>query len=301
MNGTFKHAAHSLSVTKIILFALGCVTIFVAVAAVTQLLTFWISNQAAKTVVGEILIRTPLTIIALHLFAIKVIKTYNPSAIYDKVVLMKLLKWTAIAFVLPLSVGLFYCLFNFIVPFAHTIPLTIAGKLGIFITWLSISISAGITEEILFRGHLFMIIRNRWSVAQSIFITSVIFGLVHIVMLPSFTLLDVIIVTAGGTVAGLMFSMIYVYGRSVWYVALVHIVWDIFFIGKITAIAATQADANKIIKPFKLTTQSQWLTGGSFGVEAALPSLVLYLLVIGILYKLMENNSKSRDETGTLS
>ena len=301
MNATFKQPAPSLSVAKIILFALGCIIVFVAVAAVTKLLTFWIDNQAAKTVAGEILLRMPLTVIALHLFAVKVIKGYNPSLIYGKPVLGKLLKWTAIAFILPLSVGLFYCLFNFMEPFSHTISLTTTGQLGIFITWVSISISAGITEEILFRGHLFMIIRNRWSVPQSIFITSLIFGLVHIIMLPSFTLLDVIIVTAGGTVAGLMFSMIYVYGRSIWYVAIVHIVWDIFFIGKITAIAATQADANKIIKPFKLTTQSQWLTGGSFGVEAALPSLVLYLLVIGILYKLMENNSKSRDETGTLS
>lgn len=300
MNGTLKQASHSLSVAKIILFALGCLTIFVAVAAVTHLLTFWISNQAAKNVAGEILIRTPLTIIALHLFAIKVIKIYDPFAIYGKLILVKLLKWTAIAFILPLSVGLFYYLFNFMVPFVHTIPLTISGKLDIFITWLSISISAGITEEVLFRGHLFMIIRNRCSVAQSVFITSFIFGLVHIVMLPSFSLLDVIIVTAGGTVAGLMFSMIYVYGRSVWYVAIVHIVWDIFFIGKITAIAATQADANKIIKPFKLTTHSQWLTGGSFGVEAALPSLVLYLLVIGILYKLI-GSSKTSDEMGTLS
>jgi hypothetical protein len=145
-----------------------------------------------------------------------------------------------------------------------------------------------------------MLIRNRCSVAQAVFITSFIFGLVHIVMLPSFTLLDVVIVAAGGTIAGLMFSMIYLYGRSVWYVAIVHVVWDIFFIGKITAIAATQADANKIIEPFKLTTHSQWLTGGSFGVEAALPSLVLYLLAIGILYRLIEN-SKNCDETGILS
>ena len=296
MNATFKQPAHSLSVVKIILFALGCITLFVAVAAVTQLLTFWIGNQSAKTVASEILIRTPLTIIALHLFAVKVIKVYNPSLIYRKPVLRKLLKWTAIAFILPLSVGLFYCLFNFMEPFSHTIPLTTTAKLGIFLTWVSISISAGITEEVLFRGHLFMIIRNRCSVAQAVFITSFIFGLVHIVMLPSFTLLDVIIVTAGGTVAGLMFSMIYVYGRSIWYVAIVHIVWDIFFIGKITAIATTQADANKIIKPFKLTTHSLWLTGGNFGVEAALPSLVLYLLVIGILYKLIDSG-KSSDET----
>lgn len=294
MNTTLKQTTHLLSVVKIILFALACIAIFVTAAVISQLLTFWIANQPAKTVISEILLRLPLTIIALHFFAKKAIKAYDPVTIYGNLVLIKVFKWTVIAFLLPLMVGLFYYLFNLMVPFAHTTPLTLANKLGIFITWLSISISAGITEEALFRGHLFMIIRGRCSIAQSVFITSIMFGLVHIVMLPSFTPLDILIVVVGGTIAGIMFSLIYLYSKSLWYAAIVHIVWDIFFVGKITAIATTQADANRVIMPFKLTTHSQWLTGGSFGVEAAIPSLLLYLLVIVVLYKLMwDRNSSS--------
>ena len=295
MNTTSKQTTHLLSVVKIILFALACIAIFVTAAVISQLLTFWIASLPAKTVVSEILLRLPLTIIALHFFAKKVIKAYDPVAIYGNLVFIKVFKWTVIAFLLPLTVGLFYYLFNLMVPFAHTTPLILANKLGIFITWLSISISAGITEEALFRGHLFMIIRDRCSIAQSVFITSIMFGLVHIVMLPSFTPLDILIVVVGGTIAGIMFSLIYLYSKSLWYAAIVHIVWDIFFVGKITAIATTQADANRAIMPFKLTTHSQWLTGGSFGVEAAIPSLLLYLLVIAILYKLMWNGNSSSE------
>ncbi len=293
MNISLKHPPYLLPVVKIILFALACIAIFVAAAGVAQLLTFLIGNQVLKTAISEILVRTPLTVIALHFFATKVIKTYSPVAIYGKLVFTKVLKWTAIAFILPLTVGFFYYFFHLMAPYRQTVELTGAGKAGTFITWVSISISAGITEEVLFRGHLYMIIRSRCSVMLSAFISSLIFGLVHIAMLPSFTLLDIAIVVTGGTVAGLMFSLIYLYSKSLWYAAIVHAIWDVFFIGKITAIATTQADANQAIMPFKLVTHSEWLTGGSFGVEAALPSLLLYLVVIGVLYGLMQSSVKS--------
>ncbi|MES2418448.1 MAG: CPBP family intramembrane glutamic endopeptidase [Bacteroidota bacterium] len=288
MNTVQKQTIHSLSLVKIILFVLACIAIFVAAAAASKLLTFWIANQPARTAISEILFRMPITIIALHFFATKVIKTYKPTAIYGKLIFSKLLKWTAFGFALPLALGMFYYLFNIMIPFAHTTALTATGKLDIFIKWFSISISAGITEEVLFRGHLFMLIRSRCSKAKAVLITSLIFGLVHIVMLPSITPLDIVIVVVGGTIAGLMFSLICLYSKSVWYAAIAHIVWDIFFIGKITAIATTQADADKIILPFKLITNNLLLTGGSFGVEVAVPSLLLYLLVIGMLYKLMQ-------------
>jgi len=116
-------------------------------------------------------------------------------------------------------------------------------------------------------------------------ITSLIFGTVHIAMLTSFTPVNMIIVVAGGIITGMMFSVIYLYTKAIWYAAIVHIIWDIFFIGKITALAATQADANQAIMAFKLKTQSLLLTGGGFGMEAAVPCLIIYLLVIAVLYR----------------
>jgi membrane protease YdiL (CAAX protease family) len=274
---------HSLSPGKTIGFALAGIFIFIVVAVICNLSTFWIPSIAIRVVIREVLLRLPLTIWALHIFAVKVIRAYDPGVIYGKISLLKTLKWIAISFILPVTVWLFYYLFHFAVPFVHTIPLSSTEQLDILIRWLAVSIAAGLTEEVLFRGHFFMIINNRYSKVKAIFVTSLIFGIVHIAMLSSFSATDIVIVVFGGIISGIMFSCIYQYTKVIWYAGIVHVVWDIFFIGKITALASSGAEANKIIMAFKLTTKSLLFTGGNFGIEASLPSLTVYLLVTIIL------------------
>lgn len=286
--------ARTLSLGKILLFSLACMAIFVAVALVCGALTSWIRSAALRIAVREVVLRAPLTIIALHLFATRVIRVYAPDEMYGKVRLQSLLKWTVFAFVLPAAAGSSYYALNLIVPFQHAAPLGTDRIVSLLVTWISLSIAAGLTEEVLFRGHLYMIFASGYSRTKSIVITSLMFGLVHIVMLPALSVFDVLTVVAGGFVAGLMFALIYQYSKVLWYAAVVHIVWDIFFIGKITAIAATQAEADQIILPFRLTTHDPLLTGGSFGVEAGLPCYVVYFVVIGVLYAMMKRGGRFR-------
>jgi membrane protease YdiL (CAAX protease family) len=196
-----------------------------------------------------------------------------------------MLKWLAIGIVLPAAIWLFYYLFHFVTLFPGDNSMSLADKVQLFIKWSSVSIAAGLTEEIVFRGHIFMIIRARCSKFKAIFITSLIFGLLHIYMLTSFNILDALIVVGGGIVTGIMFSFIYAYTKVIWYAAIVHVIWDIFFIGKITTIAASAADAKHALLAFKFTTQNVLLTGRGFGIEAGIPCLVAFLLIILVLYK----------------
>jgi membrane protease YdiL (CAAX protease family) len=288
MNGMINEPRGKASLVKIMLFSLACIAIFVAVALICGWLTSSIPGIAPRIAVREVVLRAPLTIIALHFFATKVIRQYHPDRIYGDVRLRSLLKWTAFAFILPVATGISYYLLELIIPIHHSVPLGADKKISLLITWVSLSIAAGLTEEVLFRGHLLMIFAAKYSKVKAVVITSLIFGLVHITMLTAFSVADILTVIAGGFVAGLMFALIYLYSKVIWYAAVVHIVWDIFFIGKITAIAATQAEADQIILPFRLTTHNALLTGGSFGVEAGLPSFVIYLLVIGVLCMMMK-------------
>ena len=297
MNDATREPGSRLPLVKILLFSVACLAIFIAVALICGSLTSWIPNNALRIAVREVVLRAPLTIIALHVFASKVIRNYQPAEIYGHVRFRGALKWTAFAVMLPVAAGLSYYLLNLITPFHHSVPLSTDQKISLLITWVSLSIAAGLTEEVLFRGHLYMIVAARWSKVTAVVITSLIFGLVHIVMLTAFSLSDVATVVAGGFVAGLMFAVIYQYSGVIWYAAVVHIVWDIFFIGKITAIATTQAEANQIIVPFGLTTHDPLLTGGSFGVEAGLPCFVIYLLVIGVMYMMMNREGRSLQAT----
>jgi len=292
METTSKLTGHQLSVAKTILFTIACIAIFIVIAIICEPLTAWIRINSLKVSIREVFLRMPLTILALHFFAKKVIKTYDPAVIYGKLVFVSMMKWIAIAFILPITVGMFYYLFGFMAPFPHTVSLNAADKINLFIKWTAISIAAGLTEEVLFRGHLFMIIGNRCSKVQAILITSLIFGLVHIAMLTSFGLLDIFIVVVGGVIAGIMFSLVCQYTKGIWYAAIVHIIWDVFFIGKITTLATTQADANQTIMAFKLTTHNLLLAGGNFGMEAGAPCLVIYLVVAAVLYRKIYNGTK---------
>jgi len=282
------------SAGKIILFTILCILIFVLVAIVCDMLTSWINFNVLKITIRELFLRVPLTIISLHFFAGKVIKAYNPAVIYGKLSLASILKWTGISFLLPIAVWLFYYLFHFIAPFGHTAVLSGNDKLLIFIKWISVSLAAGLTEEVLFRGHLFMIIKSRCSTALTIFITSLMFGLVHITMLSAFDLFSIGMVVLGGIIAGAMFSWVYFYTKVIWYAAIVHFIWDVFFIGKIIAISSTQQDADDTIWAFKLTTHSLLLNSAGFGIEASVPVFVVYLIVVAILYYLYKNRSASK-------
>jgi membrane protease YdiL (CAAX protease family) len=299
MNGMINEPGSRLSLVRIMLFSLACITIFIAVALVCGLLTSWIPGNALRIAVREVVLRAPLTILALHFFATKVIRNYHPDGIYGNVRFRSLLKWAAFAFILPVAAGISYYLLKLIAPIHHSTPLGTDKIISLLITWVSVSIAAGLTEEVLFRGHLFMIFAAGYSKVKAVVITSLIFGFVHIAMLTAFSVADILTVIAGGSVAGLMFALIYHYSKVIWYAAVVHIVWNIFFIGKITAIAATQAEADQIIIPFRLTTHNPILTGGSFGVEAGLPVFVIYLLVIGVLYMMMRRKIGSRAPSPT--
>lgn len=291
MNQTTQPTIIRLSLIKAAIFSVCCVLIFIATAVICELLTVWITINPLKVFIREVLLRAPLTIYALHLFAAKAIKSYAPSAMYGRLIFKDMLKWACIGLIIPLSVWGFYYFFHLVVPFNHTVPLTGSETTGILVRWLSVSLAAGLTEEVLFRGLLFMIMKSRYSTALSVFITSLIFGLLHIFMLSTFDIVSAIIVVFGGIIAGIMFSLIYLYTRVIWLAAIVHFIWDVFFIGKIIAISSSQADANHTIVPFKLLTHKLIFTGGNFGIESTAPSFFIYLIVIGCIW--CSNRTKS--------
>ncbi|SHN21499.1 CPBP family intramembrane glutamic endopeptidase [Mucilaginibacter sp. OK098] len=270
---------------KIVLFTLVSITMFILIAIACSLLTSWIQNNALKIAVREVVLRAPLTILFMHFFARRVIKAYDPAALYGKLTLAGLFKWIAISTILPVSIWLFYYVFHFIAPLTGDNSMSLADKVQLFIKWSSVSIAAGLTEEVVFRGHLFLLMSARYSKFKAMFITSLIFGLLHIYMLTSFNVLDALIVVGGGIITGMMFSFIYAYTKVIWYVVLVHVIWDIFFIGKITTIATSATDAKQALLAFKFTTQNVLLTGRGFGIEAGIPCLLTFLLLIFVLYK----------------
>jgi membrane protease YdiL (CAAX protease family) len=291
MSSTSKHSPHELPVWKIILFILACIGLFVLIAIVCDVVTSWIEPILVRIVIRELVLRTGLTIYVLDVFATRVIKAYDPSSIYGRPTLYIAGKWIIYGLLLPVIVWLLYYLLQLVTPYQHTIIMNSADKMQLLMKWSAISVAAGLTEEVLFRGHLLMILRSRFSDVKSIIASSFIFGVVHIFMLPIITPVDIVIVIYGGIIAGSMFACVYLYTKVIWYAAIVHILWDIFFIGKITAVVVGQADANQTVMAFKLNTQNILVNGGNFGLEAGLPCLIVCMATAAIIYYLYKKDT----------
>ena len=184
-------------------------------------------------------------------------------------------KWAVAAVLLPALVSVVYLLF---LPgsFVNN-PLDIGTKLafvtrGIFIAGLG----AGIVEELLFRGLLMNVVIQKCGRAVGIFAPSVLFASLHIIGM-NFSLLSCLQVMAAGTMVGVMFSLIALEGHSIWNSAIVHAVWNMIIIGG-GLVIGTELDEYSICS-YVLETRAFLLTGGEFGIESSVVSIIGYLVV----------------------
>ena len=103
----------------------------------------------------------------------------------------------------------------------------ICSNLGFILEFVSLLVIAPITEEILCRGILFNILKQKFSCPISIIISSLIFGLMHI-------LAGGIILAVSATILGILLCLIYQTTKSMKLTILAHSVAnlpDFLFIG----------------------------------------------------------------------
>ncbi|WP_236560002.1 CPBP family intramembrane glutamic endopeptidase [Streptococcus halichoeri] len=180
-------------------------------------------------------------------------------------------KWLLVGLLLPLLVSLVYFLLPGHFYWGHkSLPevLTVLSR-GIFFT----GFGAGFVEEMVFRGLIMTLIRDRWGTVISIFLPSFLFALLHLIG-ENFTLISLALVLLSGTVVGSMFSLIAYEGGHVWNNALVHSLWNSVIISGIIGISPHIDSYN--ISHYVLEPSSILLTGGQFGIEASLIALLAY-------------------------
>ena len=152
-----------------------------------------------------------------------------------------------------------------------------AGALGYsFVFFLAVACF----EELVFRGYLFQNFWEAFGLAPAIVITSALFAAFHLYN-PNAQ------ANIAQTLAGLLlyavwacFSMVWT--KSLWLAIGAHLAWN-FFEGPVFGFPVSG-----IVMPFptllKQTTGGPtWLTGGAFGPEAGVSSLVALLLGLAVL------------------
>ncbi|MBP5553965.1 MAG: CPBP family intramembrane metalloprotease [Lachnospiraceae bacterium] len=198
------------------------------------------------------------------------------------------IKWVVAAFLLPLGVTFVYVI---AVP-GQLVKHTLDG-VGIF-NALALAIvftgfAAGVVEEMVFRGLILDLLKERWNIAVAVIAPSVIFGFVHVLGM-NFSIGSIILVTVAGTMVGIMFSLVALEGGSIWNSAVMHMVWNTIIIGGLFRVGINKDPAD--IYEYLLASDKFWITGGEFGIESALPSVVGYTIVAAIAFMMLRKKKK---------
>lgn len=197
-------------------------------------------------------------------------------------------KWVIAAFLLPLGVTAFYV---FAVPgqlVKHTLDnVGIFNALALAIVFTGFA--AGVVEEMVFRGLILDLLKNRWNLVVAVIAPSVVFGFVHVLGMD-FSIGSIILVTVAGTMVGIMFSLVALEGGSIWNSAVMHMAWNAIIIGGLFRIGINKDPAD--IAEYLLASDKFWITGGEFGIESALPSVIGYTIVAAIAFMMLRKKNK---------
>lgn len=192
--------------------------------------------------------------------------------------LKKIIVWLLFAIGLPIIVSGFYIIFvqgSFFYLNKNTEQIITIVCIAVFS-----SISTGITEEFWFRGYIMNVIEEQWGKLIAILISSVLFALLHIINISISleNIMEIILVIIAGTSVGIMFSMAVYVSKSIWAGVLMHGIWNFLIIGGILHIGKSQWGSS--IFEYTLHTDAKIITGGEFGIEAAMPAIIAYIIVI---------------------
>lgn len=138
-------------------------------------------------------------------------------------------------------------------------------------------LSVAMLEELLFRGVLLRITEEVCGTAAAIIVSAGLFGLAHAAN-PDATPFTIFALTAE---AGILLSLAYVLTRNIWLAVGIHMAWN-FMEGFVFGMEVSGSR-----EPSSLYTTSMTgpdlLTGGSFGIEGSLVSLVVSLAASVVL------------------
>jgi membrane protease YdiL (CAAX protease family) len=141
--------------------------------------------------------------------------------------------------------------------------------------WLLIFVIVGWQEELLSRGYHLQTIESGLNVFWAVFLSSFLFGSLHI-----FNTGATWISTLGISLAGLFLALPFILTRQLWLSIGLHIGWN-FFEGVVFGFPVSGLDTFRLLR-HTVSGPEMW-TGGAFGPEAGLlliPALLLGFLLI---------------------
>jgi len=145
-----------------------------------------------------------------------------------------------------------------------------------------VGLGAGIAEEIIFRGILYRLVEGWLGTWVALAVSAAVFGGVHLTN-PEGTVWGAVAIALE---AGIMFGLLYAVTRSLWVVMGVHAAWNVMqgpILG--SAISGATRDGDGFVRSY--ATGPELLSGGVFGLEASILSVVLMLAFSAVLLRVV--------------
>lgn len=160
------------------------------------------------------------------------------------------------------------------------------GELGAVLASMVPRIAAGaLIEELLFRLVLLRLLERSLGIGWALAVSSLVFGLAHLGNAGATPLVGVLL----GVELGLLFGAAYLLTRRLWLCAALHFGWN-FVQGAVFAIAVSGQTGDAWLRG--TLTGPAWLSGGAFGAEGSIVSVVLCLAATAALLRLAHQRGR---------
>ncbi|GEP85088.1 CAAX amino terminal protease family protein [Staphylococcus piscifermentans] len=217
-------------------------------------------------------------VVALLLFKLVANKVYKRKLAYFRITRFKFIKvCVLLGLLLPVAVMSFYLIFipgHWVVTDLKSNQEYSAMLIEIFFLG---GIVAPIVEEMMFRGFLLKYIEKKTNIYVALGLTSVLFGVIHLVN-GKLTGVSLIMLVAAGTAVGLMYGLAAYKFNTVWASIPLHMFWNMSSV-------ITVSDHNMEYGVFQYIIKSNnpFITGGVYGMDASGISIIGYIAVAVLL------------------
>jgi membrane protease YdiL (CAAX protease family) len=161
-------------------------------------------------------------------------------------------------------------------------PMPTKEMWGVLISYACLAIFSGLAEEVIFRGMAAREIALQRGWIVSTFIVGVYFGGAHLLpKLNSLTMKDALWIILSSILVTGLFVALYIRSQTLWVPIGFHIAWNFCLKG---ILGITMSGNASQIGFFRVEPSGNpLLTGGCFGIEASLISMLVYLVATLLL------------------
>ena len=198
-------------------------------------------------------------------------------------------RWCFISVIIPLMICIFYLYFikgelrinnlnhdEIIYVFSYTI--------------FRAGICAGVVEEIIFRGMIMNLLKSSFGKTQSILLSSVVFATIHLGNTDTSHISDTMLVLFSTTLAGVALACVAYETGSVWSGAVIHGMYNVIIGGQLFEISTEHYFTT--FCDYTIYTGNSLFTGKSYGITAAVPTMIGFFLIILLTKKTKQFENK---------